>query len=96
MCFLVQEEGNKFVKMGKKHYPEAIDCYTRAISQNIRDSEHNSVCYANRAHVNLLLGNNRRAYEDAEEAIKLNEANVKVFRIPTHSTLYEIFDFPCQ
>lgn len=34
--------------------------------------------FANRAHVNLLLGNNRRALEDAEEAIKLSPANVKV------------------
>ncbi|KAG0556685.1 hypothetical protein M758_11G069900 [Ceratodon purpureus] len=74
-----KEEGNKFVKMGKKHYAEAVDCYTRAIDQNIRDPQHNSVCYANRAHVNLLLGNNRRAYEDAEEAIKLNQANVKAY-----------------
>lgn len=74
-----KEEGNKFVKMGKKHYIEAIDCYTRAISQNISDPLHNSVCYANRAHVNLLLGNNRRAYEDAEEAVKLNQANVKAY-----------------
>jgi tetratricopeptide (TPR) repeat protein len=73
--------------MGKKHYAEAIDCYTRSINQNIRDPQHNSVCYANRAHVNLLLGNNRRAYEDAEEAIKLNQTNIKVCRILTSWTL---------
>lgn len=79
MSCVLQEEGNKFVKMGKKHYTEAIECYTKAINQNIPDAQHNSVCYANRAHVNLLLGNNRRAYEDAEEATKLNQANVKVF-----------------
>lgn len=74
---VLQEDGNKFVKMGKKHYTEAIECYTKAIGQNIPDALHNSVCYANRAHVNLLLGNNRYAYDDATEAIKLNQGNVK-------------------
>lgn len=74
-----KEDGNKFVKMGKKHYTEAIECYTKAIGQNIPDALHNSVCYANRAHVNLLLGNNRHAYDDATEAIKLNQGNVKAY-----------------
>lgn len=74
-----KEDGNKFVKMGKKHYSDAIDCYTKAIGQKIPDTLHNSVCYANRAHVNLLLGNNRRAFEDAQEAIKFNRANVKAY-----------------
>ena len=34
--------------------------------------------YANRAHVNLLLGNNRRALEDAQQAIELYPPNIKV------------------
>lgn len=64
--------------MGKKHYADAIDCYTRAIDQKVlSDSEH-SVLFSNRAHVNLLLGNYRRALMDAEEAIKLLPTNVKV------------------
>lgn len=75
---LVQEKGNKFVKLGKKHYSDAIDCYTKALNQMaLSDSEH-AVLYANRAHVNLLLGNHRRALEDAQEAIKLSATNVKV------------------
>ncbi|KAG6724526.1 hypothetical protein I3842_03G261700 [Carya illinoinensis] len=72
-----KEKGNQYVKMGKKHYADAIDCYTRAIDQKVlSDSEH-SVLFSNRAHVNLLLGNYRRALMDAEEAIKLLPTNVK-------------------
>lgn len=64
--------------MGKKHYSDAIDCYTRAINQKALSDSENSAIYANRAHVNLLLGNYRRAITDAEEAIKLCPTNVKV------------------
>lgn len=79
-----QDKGNEYVKMGKKHYTEALDCYTRAIDQKIADPQHNSVCHANRAHVHLLLGNNRRGYEDAKEAIRLNDKNVKVYLCAPH------------
>lgn len=74
-----KEKGNQYVKMGKKHYSDAIDCYTRAINQNVLSDSENSVIFANRAHVNLLLGNYRRALMDAEEAIKLHPSNVKAF-----------------
>lgn len=75
---MMQEKGNEYVKMGKKHYSDAIDCYTRAINQKALNDYENSLIYSNRAHVNLLLGNYRRALEDAEEAIKLCSTNVKV------------------
>lgn len=65
--------------MGKKHYADAIDCYTKAINQKALSDPENSVIYANRAHVNLLLGNYRRALMDAQEAIKLCPTNVKAF-----------------
>lgn len=74
----LQEKGNQYVKMGKNHYSDAIDCYTRAINQKILTDSENSIIYSNRAHVNLLLGNYRRALVDAEEAIKLSPTNVKV------------------
>lgn len=74
----LQEKGNEYVKMGKKHYSDAIDCYTRAVNQNALSDAEQSILYSNRAHVNLLLGNNRRALQDAEDAIKLNPSNVKV------------------
>lgn len=64
--------------MGKKHYSDAIDCYTRAINQKVLSDSENSIIYSNRAHVNLSLGNYRRALKDAEEAIKLCATNVKV------------------
>ncbi|GLT54000.1 hypothetical protein SLA2020_272340 [Shorea laevis] len=73
----LKEKGNQYVKMGKKHYADAIDCYTRAIDQNVLSDSENSILFSNRAHVNLLLGNYRRALMDAEEAIKLFPENVK-------------------
>ncbi|KAJ0110862.1 hypothetical protein Patl1_01666 [Pistacia atlantica] len=76
---LLEEKGNEYVKQGKKHYSDAIDCYTRGINQNVLSSSENSILYANRAHVNLLLGNYRRALMDAEEAIKLCPNNVKAY-----------------
>ncbi|XP_019165707.1 PREDICTED: tetratricopeptide repeat protein 4 homolog isoform X1 [Ipomoea nil] len=75
----LKEKGNECVKKGKKYYSDAIDCYTRAINQKALSDADQSILHSNRAHVNLLLGNNRRALQDAEEAIKLNPANVKAF-----------------
>ncbi|KAL3676038.1 hypothetical protein R1sor_025986 [Riccia sorocarpa] len=75
----LKEEGNAFLKKGKKHYTDAIDCYTRAIKTNLKDPGMNSVLYGNRAQVNLLLGNYGRAVDDADEAIKLNPSNIKAY-----------------
>lgn len=75
----LQEKGNEYVKMGKKHYSDAIDCYTRAINQKVLSDSENSVLFANRAHVNLLLGNYRHALTDTQEAIKLCPTNTKVY-----------------
>uniref|UniRef100_A0A1D1ZK00 Tetratricopeptide repeat protein 4 n=1 Tax=Anthurium amnicola TaxID=1678845 RepID=A0A1D1ZK00_9ARAE len=73
----LKEQGNQYVKLGKKHYSDAVDCYTRAINQKVSGDADTSVLYANRAHVNLLLGNYRRALADAEQAITLSPTNVK-------------------
>lgn len=75
----LKEQGNEFVKKGKKYYSDAIDCYTRAINQKALSDGDQSILYSNRAHVNILLGNFRRALQDAEEAIKLSPANIKAF-----------------
>lgn len=64
--------------MGKNHFADAIDCYTRAINQQALSDSDTSILFSNRAHVNLLLGNYRRALTDAEDAIKLCSTNVKV------------------
>jgi tetratricopeptide (TPR) repeat protein len=82
-----KEQGNQFVRMGRKHYAEAVDCYTKAIAQMEPVSSPDaaadaSILFANRAHVNLLLGNHRRALDDAEQAVRLSPSNVKV-RLPT-------------
>lgn len=91
-----QDKGNEYVKMGKKHYSDAIDCYTRAINQKaLGDSEH-SVLYSNRAHVNLLLGNYRRALQDAEDASKLSPTNFKVVALCSfHDHMEYDYSFSC-
>ncbi|GMN50414.1 hypothetical protein TIFTF001_019570 [Ficus carica] len=76
-AFELKEKGNQYVKMGKKHYSDAIDCYTRAIDQKALSDSETSLLFSNRAHVNLLLGNFRRALSDSEEAIKLSPTNLK-------------------
>lgn len=75
---MIQEEGNEFLKKGKQFYSKALDSYSRGIELGCSDEWTNSVLYANRAHVNLLLGNVRRALSDAEESIRRNPTNVKV------------------
>uniref|UniRef100_A0A251TF13 Putative tetratricopeptide repeat (TPR)-like superfamily protein n=1 Tax=Helianthus annuus TaxID=4232 RepID=A0A251TF13_HELAN len=75
----LKEEGNKYVKMGKKHYQQAINCYTRAINQKALTDTETSILHSNRAHVNLLLGNYGRALSDSEEAIKLSPTNIKAY-----------------
>nr|CAB3498194.1 unnamed protein product [Digitaria exilis] len=81
-----KEQGNQFVRMGRKHYGEAVSCYTKAIAQmeplsslDAAAAADASVLFANRAHVNLLLGNHRRALDDAEQAIRLSPSSVKAY-----------------
>ncbi|KAL0298124.1 UNVERIFIED_CONTAM: hypothetical protein Scaly_2570100 [Sesamum calycinum] len=45
----LKEKGNEYVKMGKKHYSDAIDCYTRAINQKALGNSESSIIYSNRA-----------------------------------------------
>ncbi|XP_062214575.1 uncharacterized protein LOC133915441 isoform X2 [Phragmites australis] len=79
-----KEQGNQFVRMGRKHYADAVACYTKAIAQmeplpSPDAAADASVLFANRAHVNLLLGNHRRALDDAEQAVRLSPSNVKAY-----------------
>jgi hypothetical protein len=78
--------------MGRKHYTEAVSSYTKAIAQieplSSLDAANASVLFANRAHVNLLLGNHRRSLDDAELAICLSPSNVKVNRFLLLSTFW--------
>ncbi|KAF6144394.1 hypothetical protein GIB67_024621 [Kingdonia uniflora] len=74
-----KEKGNEYVKMGNKYYSDAVDCYTKAINQNALTDSDTSLIFSNRAHVNLLLGNYRRALDDAKGAIKLSTTNIKAY-----------------
>ncbi|KAF5739235.1 Tetratricopeptide repeat protein 4-like protein [Tripterygium wilfordii] len=40
-----KERRNEYVKMGKKHYSDATECYTRAISQKVLSEAGNSALY---------------------------------------------------
>ncbi|GER44520.1 tetratricopeptide repeat-containing family protein [Striga asiatica] len=87
------EKGNEYVKKGKKHYSDAIDCYTRAINQKAESDSDNSILYSNRAHVNLLLGNYRRALQDAEDALQLCPTNLKaIYRAVKASLSLNLID----
>lgn len=81
------------MRKGKKHYSEAIEFYTKAINQGVLSDSETSILFSNRAHVNLLLGNYRRALTDAEEAIRLCPGNVKaVYRAAKASMSLELLD----
>ncbi|KAK7267469.1 hypothetical protein RIF29_20143 [Crotalaria pallida] len=89
----LKEKGNEYVKMGKKHYSDAIDCYTRAINQKALSDSENSILFSNRAHVNLLLGNHRRALNDSQEALKLCPSNIKaIYRAVKASLSLDLLD----
>lgn len=83
------------MKKGKKHYRDAIDCYTRAINQKALNDSETSVLFSNRAHVNLMLENYRWALNDAEEAIKLSPSNVKVVNIAKLCSLFFFGEILC-
>lgn len=76
---LMKEQGNMALKKGKKHYRIALKYYTDAIECKGNIANNNSVYYANRAHVEILLGNYGRALKDSETAIQLNPENVKAY-----------------
>ncbi|CAJ2651553.1 tetratricopeptide repeat protein 4 homolog isoform X1 [Trifolium pratense] len=89
----LKEKGNQYVKMGKKHYSDAIDCYTRAINQKALSDSETSILFSNRAHVNLLLGNFRRALTDANDALKLNPSSIKaIYRAAKASISLNLLD----
>ncbi|KAL6539866.1 hypothetical protein OROHE_011637 [Orobanche hederae] len=76
---LMSEQGNKYFLKGVNYYPDALGCYTLAIALKDLPDPETSILYSNRAQVYLLLGNHRRAFKDAEDAIKCCPTNVKAF-----------------
>lgn len=57
---------------------QAIDQYDKGLDVQCSDAGVNSILCANRAHVNLLLGNFRNAYHDGLAALRHNDQNIKV------------------
>eukprot|EP00850_Spirogloea_muscicola_P022543 SM000300S11718 [mRNA] locus=s300:687:2997:- [translate_table: standard] len=76
---LLKEHGNIALGKGPAWYPEAISYYTQAIEQRSSSAQANSTYRANRAHVHILRKNFGRALRDAQEAARLNTANIKAY-----------------
>ncbi|KAI9254526.1 hypothetical protein BDA99DRAFT_159944 [Phascolomyces articulosus] len=72
-----KNQGNDCFKDGKSKYKDAIDYYTRAIDVDCSDSKINEACYANRAAVNLELGNYGRVLRDCAKCLELNPKHTK-------------------
>lgn len=67
------------MRQKKKFYlRQAIEQYDKGLAQCCSDASLNSVLCANRAHVNLLLGNFRNAYQDGLAALRHDSHNIKV------------------
>lgn len=64
-------------KHNKVYVRKAVQQYTLALMEKVDDPSLNSVLHSNRAHAALLLGNFRKALEDAQLSVELNPANVK-------------------
>jgi hypothetical protein len=64
-------------KQNKVYVRKAVQQYTLALMEKVDDPSLNSVLHSNRAHAALLLGNSRKALEDAQMSVELNPANVK-------------------
>lgn len=76
--------GNDALKAGLRHKKkfylrQAIEQYGKGLEVQCSDAALNSILCSNRAHVNLLLGNLRNAYQDGLAALRHNDKNIKAF-----------------
>ncbi|CAG8475500.1 4871_t:CDS:2 [Acaulospora morrowiae] len=74
-----KRQGNECFKEGRTKYQDAIVFYTKALETNCSDNKIIEACLANRAAVNLELGNFRKVLTDCAKVINLNSTNVKAF-----------------
>jgi tetratricopeptide (TPR) repeat protein len=72
-----KNQGNDCFKAGKLKYQDAVSFYTRAIDTDCSDQALMEACYANRAAVNLELGNYGKVLRDCAKCLELNPSNVK-------------------
>lgn len=82
-CPRPQNLGNDALKAGLRHKKkfylrQAIEQYGKGLEVQCSDAALNSILCSNRAHVNLLLGNLRNAYQDGLAALRHNDKNIKV------------------
>ncbi|TPX72699.1 hypothetical protein SpCBS45565_g00019 [Spizellomyces sp. 'palustris'] len=74
-----KNQGNDCFQGGRSQYKHAISYYTKALDQKADDAKLNATIYANRAAVNLELGNYRKVLNDCAAAITLQPENVKAY-----------------
>ncbi|KAI9312980.1 hypothetical protein BX666DRAFT_2030864 [Dichotomocladium elegans] len=72
-----KNQGNECFKEGKLKYKDAINFYTRALDTDCKDNKIREACLANRAAVNLELGNYGRTLQDCAKCLELNPKHVK-------------------
>ncbi|KAK9806833.1 hypothetical protein WJX72_004164 [[Myrmecia] bisecta] len=77
-------QGNDALKRGtqlrKRFYlHEAINLYSKGLEMNCESRALQSILLSNRAHVHLLLCNNRNALEDSKAAISMDRHNEKAY-----------------
>ncbi|OMJ77381.1 hypothetical protein SteCoe_23025 [Stentor coeruleus] len=70
---LLREKGNHFFK--ENQYLKAIKCYSKAIIL----SSNESTLYSNRARCYYMLKDYEKTIQDSQEAIKLDEKNIKAY-----------------
>mmetsp|Transcript_9422 Transcript_9422/g.19490 ORF Transcript_9422/g.19490 Transcript_9422/m.19490 type:complete len:405 (-) Transcript_9422:310-1524(-) len=76
-----KNRGNDCMKMPKNKYyvRNAVTFYTRALAEECGNKILESACLSNRAQAHILLGNNRKAFDDSWEAIQRNSDNIKAY-----------------
>ncbi|KAJ9516584.1 hypothetical protein QJQ45_015246 [Haematococcus lacustris] len=75
--------GNKKLQVGLKAknkilLREAVEFYSKGLAEGCGNAKLNSVLLSNRSHVESLLGNWRKALDDAEAALRQDPTNIKV------------------
>ncbi|KAI8906522.1 hypothetical protein DFJ77DRAFT_484370 [Powellomyces hirtus] len=74
-----KNQGNEAFQAGPREFKHAINYYTKGLEQKADSPKLNAILYANRAAVNLELGNYRKVLNDCGAAITLQPDFVKAY-----------------